>query len=965
MRIKITSAIIFFGILFSLVSFSQTMQKKQDAKYFTMPVNLNVGDYLPKTIIVRVKPEFRGVCENSRIKNENLNDALSDLKVNKLFKKFPNKKPPVESKSKTGQQNIDLSLMYEITYDADISIEDAINELYATSVFEYVELHYIPVLLYTPNDPMASSQYHLNNIHAYEGWDIDKGDTNVVIGIIDTGVDTDHPDLVGNIKYNYEDPIDGVDNDNDGYVDNYRGWDVAMDDNNPEIPVGGERHGIHVSGIAAASTDNGTGVAGVGFKCKFLPVKIAEDIHSALTAAYEGIVYAADHGCSVINCSWGRSGGGISQYEQDIINYAVVNMYALVVVACGNSNNSTYYYPAAYNNVLAVAGTNSADTKWIYSPTFGSSYYDKVDVCAPGDGIYSTMIDGTYSYMNGTSMAAPCVAGCAAIVKSKYPGYTGTQIGELLKATADNIYTIPANIPYTGKLGTGRVNLFRALTETTHKSAAMTSYTITDGNDNIFVSGETLSVEIAITNFLAPLTTATTVTLSTVSSLINYINPSQPMGYFTTGQTKISLPCTFSIKPSAVYNSNIKIYVTFSDGTYTHEDSFMLMFNKDYVDVNINKVATSVSSKGRTGYTDFTHNYGLGFTFNGSLSILNIAGLLVGVPNGSNPRVSDCVYGSSIFIYDNDFTTSTYAHTITPPVKSDFDVLTEYHDTLSGLLNRLMIKVTQNTYAWSDVPDSKYIIFEYYIRNIGTTALNDLYAGLYADWDIVNDFCTKSQNRASYDDINKIGYIYCVNGGYWAGLKMLTTGPVKYYAFDNDGYYGSYQINNGFNGSEKYGAMSGNQRLNAGNGTTGNDVSHVLSSGPYSILPGDTVKVAFAMIVGTNLNDLQVSAQKAVERYAPRNSVKDIGADNLLSFQNFPNPFDGATTIKYQISKPCFVKIKLIDVYGKEVSTLMEKQVLQGEYEFEYDGSKLEEGVYYFRFEIDNKTYTKKVIVIH
>ncbi|MFA6924040.1 MAG: S8 family serine peptidase [Bacteroidales bacterium] len=968
MRNKIISAITSFSILFSLVSFSQILLKKQDAKYFTMPVDINTGEYIPKTIIVKVKPEFRGVCENSRIKNEELSSALSDLQVNKLFKKFSNKKPPLETKNKIGLQNVDLSLMYEITYNADIPIEDAINKLYATSIFEYVELHYIPVLLYTPNDTYIASQYHLNNIHAFEGWDICKGDTNVVIGIIDTGVDTDHPDLISNIKYNYEDTIDGIDNDNDGYIDNFRGWDVAMNDNNPEAPASGDNryHGVHVSGIAAASADNYTGVAGVGFKCKFLPVKVANE-NSSLIACYEGIIYAADHGCSIINCSWGREGGNISQYEQDIINYAVINMNALVVASCGNCNDgncATYWYPAVYDNALAVAATNSVDTKWITSPTFSSSYYDKVDISAPGAGIYSTMAPGTYSTMNGTSMAAPCIAGCAAIVKSKYPNYTGIQVGELLKATADTIDTLSGNLPYKGKLGTGRVNLYRALTETNHKSAAMTNYIITDNNDNVFVGNDTLHIITTITNYLASIS-ASTITLSSTSLLVNILSPAtKSLGAFTTGQTKSnsSSPSPFLVRilPSVQNNLSAKFYITFSDGIYSHKDSFVIVFNKDYVDVNINKITASVSSVGRVGYTDNTHNYGLGFTFNGSLSILNIAGLVVGV---SNNRVSDCIYGTNMSNYENDFTTTTIAHTITPAVKSDFDVVTEYHDTLSGV-NKLKIMVTQKTYAWSDIPDSKYIILEYYIRNIGTTPLNDLYAGLFADWDIINDLCTESQNRASYDEINKMGYVYCINGGYWAGLKMLTSGPVKYYAFDNDGYYGSYQINDGFASFEKYGAMK-NSRFNAGSGANGNDVSHILSSGPYNILSGDTIKIAYAMLAGTNLNDLQTTAQRAAERYTPQNSVKDTENDNSFLFQNFPNPFDGATTIKYQIAKSCFVKIKLLDIYGKEITTLLEKQMSQGKHELEYDGSKLEEGAYYFRFEIDNDSFTKKAIVIH
>ena len=144
--------------------------------------------------------------------------------------------------------------------------------------------------MYQPNDPSADSvtQYHLKNIQAYLGWAISKGDTNTVIGIVDTGTDWDHPDLQDNIKHNYADTIDGVDNDNDGYIDNYRGWDLGENDNDPSSSVSsfGVHHGTGVSGIAAATTDNSKGVAGVGFKCKFLPVKIFNDNNQLTLITY-------------------------------------------------------------------------------------------------------------------------------------------------------------------------------------------------------------------------------------------------------------------------------------------------------------------------------------------------------------------------------------------------------------------------------------------------------------------------------------------------------------------------------------------------------------------------------------------------------------------------------------------------------------------------------------------------------
>lgn len=187
--------------------------------------------------------------------------------------------------------------------------------------------------------------------------------------------DCDHPDLQSNIKYNYADPINGVDDDNDGYIDNYRGWDMSMNDNNPMVDM--SDHGSHVSGCADAVTNNGTGVSSPGFNCKFLPVKCANATSvSTIDHGYEGIVYAADHGCQIINCSWGGGGGG--SFGQDAVTYASVNMGALVVCSAGNTYSDVAQYPAAYKYAFSVAATNSSDEKSSFS-----TYNYTVDISAP------------------------------------------------------------------------------------------------------------------------------------------------------------------------------------------------------------------------------------------------------------------------------------------------------------------------------------------------------------------------------------------------------------------------------------------------------------------------------------------------------------------------------------------------------------------------------------------------------
>ena len=156
------------------------------------------------------------------------------------------------------------SLIYSVKFNKKIVVDKVLTMLLHHKEIDYAEPVYINKPLYVPNDTLATYQYQYfhKNIKTFEGWDIQKGDTNIVIGITDTGIDTLHPELINQIKYNYADPINGTDDDGDGYIDNFRGWNVAFDNNDVQgvVPL----HGNFVAGIASAETDNITGIAGVG-----------------------------------------------------------------------------------------------------------------------------------------------------------------------------------------------------------------------------------------------------------------------------------------------------------------------------------------------------------------------------------------------------------------------------------------------------------------------------------------------------------------------------------------------------------------------------------------------------------------------------------------------------------------------------------------------------------------------------
>lgn len=861
--------------------------------------------YLPNTLIIKVKPQYREMCSLNNINVTELQKIFQNIQITSVRKKFPEQQPPQRKYNKWGYPLVDLSLIYEIKYAANIPMQKIIRALMATNTLEYAEPHYIPQLFYTPNDPGTSLQYALTNIQAYNAWNIHQGDTNTVVGITDTGTELTHSDLQ-NIKKNYNDPIDGTDNDNDGYVDNYQGWDLGTNDNDPTWQ--GNQHGVHVSGIAAAKTDNNNGIAGVSFKCKYLPVKIA-DASGSLIAAYEGIKYAAEHGCKVINCSWGGTAGG--QYGQDIINYATFNYDALVVAACGNNGQDELFYPAAYDNVLAVASTDNSDVKSSFS-NYG--YY--VGISAPGSSIYSTWNSNSYSFQSGTSMASPCVAGGATLVRSYFQSYNALQTMYRLRQTADNIYGLSGNSAYQNKLGNGRLNLYRALNDPNAPYVVYQSINVNDNNDGLFLNGDTLRISGVFKNFLANTTnvTATLTCLSPTVQVTPLTNTFTIGNLNTLASVNHSLsPFTFKVNFNFAPNTPITFKILISDGTNSWTQFFYVYMNSTYINITtVNDVFSTATSKGTIGYNSPNQTQGLGFTYNGN-NLLYEAGLMFGV---STTSVSNCVRNASGGT-DNEFTTISPIVKISPTsALSDMDTYTKFSDAASS--TPMNIETEQRTFAWSTSPNTKFIIWEYTFKNNQSSTLNNFYAGIFADFDI--DASSFGDNKCAYDAPTKMGYSYRITGTpLFAGIKLLThtVNPV-FYAIDNiNGGAGGVDMYDGYDKAEKYTTLS-TQRLTAGQGATGNDVIEVMSAGPISIPAGQTVKVAFAIIASDSLQDLINSANQAQVMYdnLPL-SVKNFPFNN--EYQVFPNP---AKDFVYIITNNNHPKnLEVMDVTGKIIYT--------------------------------------------
>lgn len=260
-----------------------------------------------------------------------------------------------------------------------------------------------------PNDVLYSQyQWNLPSIETERGWNVSKGDNAISVGVLDTGVQADHPDLEGRLQ---------------------GGTNIVDPTTEPDDDVG---HGTHVAGIIAAAVNNGEGVAGISWYNKVMPVKVLDSSGAGSTySVAQGLIWAADHGAKVINMSLGNYAE--AAFLHDAIKYAY-NKDVVLIAASGNDNTNRPGYPAAYPEVFAVGATDSSGRKASYS-----NYGDYIDVAAPGDTIASTYPGSQYAALSGTSMASPHVAALAALIRSINPELTNVEVMDLMRNTARDL----------------------------------------------------------------------------------------------------------------------------------------------------------------------------------------------------------------------------------------------------------------------------------------------------------------------------------------------------------------------------------------------------------------------------------------------------------------------------------------------------------------------------------------------
>ncbi len=799
------------------------------------------AEILPGRIVVRMAPGTNPDYLNPTQK------SARGSKTNAEIREIKPAIPWIRSSSSARSAQHPLSDIYFLELTDPDNLEAMIASLNERSDILYAEPYYLFTPLHTPNDPLSADQEHIDLIRARDAWGLEKGDSTLVIGILDSGINLVHPDLADNLAINPNDPINGIDDDGDGLVDNRYGWDIADNDNNPSDDTDG--HGTWVSGVSSARTNNNIGISGTGYNSKILPIKIFQSNSNNFSNGYEAIALAADLGCDVINLSWGAE-APFSQFGQDVIDYAVLVQDAAIVAAAGNTNGLRDFYPASFRYVLSVASTDNSDLKAPWA-----TYSRNVDITAPGVAILTTNGSDDYIRKQGSSLSAPQVAGAVALVRARYPQLNAIQAMERVRVNSDPIDDLPGNQAFAQFIGKGRLNMFAALANITSPAVRISGIDINNGAGDVVFYGDSVRIKLELTNYLYH-TNNLGVTLKTSSPYVSIVKNTINLGVINTLEKK-SPQQEFIVILADDTPANEKIYFTleYKDGTYDDYEHFEITTAPDWVTIESDQLAFSIAGNGNLGFASDLFSDGEGITYQNEPVLKNIAFLI-----SSNDVVADNLPGNLILPFrDNDFSNDV-------PIKLKQNSIADHYAVsefkTKNALSTLDVTVEQELLAWDD---NDAMILEYRVTNIGNSALEDLAIGFFADFDLTDP----AMNHNYWIDSLNLSVTENSDGTLFSGIATIQGPASVHFAIDKRNANGNI--------SDLPGTITDEVKRNllydldpkqaAGTSGGGNDVASMLISKIPALNSKTSENITIAISAASSLSELISNIREAQQHY--------------------------------------------------------------------------------------------------
>ena len=764
----------------------------------------------------------------------------------------------------------DLNRVYAVYFDAvhnPLRVAAALEKvpgvtyaepLYSTPVPRLTEGD-VPTggLREAPNDPLYGQMPYLKRLKMEGAWDLAKGeDSDVVIAVVDGHIDWRHPELARNIWTNPgEIPGNGIDDDDNGLVDDVRGWSFWNESPDPGSVNLDLSHGTAMASIASAVTDNGQGMTGTSWNATIMPLDVSCDAEGT-TVCYvlTGVAYAAQHGADIVNVSIGSV--SLSNTAQTVYRFAA-DRGVLVVGSAGNfvtNNDKIPIYPEALPTTLSVGGTRSA------SDVNAFNYGRSVNVFVPATDIVAVSGRGKFGYIGGTSAATALVSGVAALVKTRFRDYTGSQLREQVRVTAESIDQAN-DASLSGLLGRGRVNAYRAVTETESPAVRVTAGELAQiGPSDDPAGGTDFALDLTFTNYLAD---AAGLELELISES-PWVIVAQGLDNAGTLASGTSHTAQFILRMASdtPYRSEHVLHTRAVAESYDDApDLVRVQGNAGRVALHQTEaMAVSITSEGNIGFLDHARNSsGVGFVVRDTsgevVNLLFEAGLMIATGPAAVRDAARSAFGrQQMDLVPKEDASLTIA---SPGVKVTEEGRMELVD--KGSPGSLGLDVLQESFVNATMSDEDFITFKYTVRNTSDRSLENVHVGLFADWDINQQAYT--QDAAGVVPGRRLGYQAdsATSPRLLAGILALSSNaPFHYQGVNLAQELGSRP----FDDATKWDFLSGG----VGTPPSGlGDYIQVVGLGPYVIGPGAEVEVAFAIVAGSSQADLLENADAAQE----------------------------------------------------------------------------------------------------